>query len=253
MKVVTWNIAAAHTVRSKKRFDYADEDLAYFVNQLRALKPDVICLQESHVNAERSLAKEIARALGGYNVFDSPLSQSHIDPVYQVALSTITKEPFSDCGFQAFPPPDFDLFFANGNKAIKDTKGVQFIDYKGVRIANAHALPLIVFNYDYRYGAGSKLAGKIESVISSVMRNRACLCGDLGLSNEQSTVFGSLYATFNLQNALPPAQPTHYRQSEVGGLNAPDVILYNSGELHASKANVTKTDTDHFLCWTELN
>ena len=251
MKIVTWNIAAAHTVKSKKRFDYADEDLAYFTRQLSILKPDVVCLQESHVNSQRSLAYEIAEVLGGYKVFDSPLSQSHIDPSYQVALSILTKETVSSSGFREFPLPDFDLFFADGRQAVKDTKGIQFVDYQGIRIANTHALPLIVFNYDYRKGEGRKLAAKIEFIMSEVLQSNSCLCGDLGMSNRQSDVYSSLFEKYKLQNALPD-KPTHYRQSEVGGVNAPDVILYTTSTLRAPVADVIKTDTDHYLCWAEV-
>ena len=54
--IATWNIAGGRPIRTDGLFDYADEDINYFADELRKINPDVICLQETHMNDERSVA-----------------------------------------------------------------------------------------------------------------------------------------------------------------------------------------------------
>jgi exonuclease III len=94
VRIVTWNIAGGCKI-GREAFNYHEEDIDYFVDQLAKLNADVICLQESHTNDHRSLAEVIAKALGGYKVADAPLSPSHINPDYQLAIAILGKKSFA--------------------------------------------------------------------------------------------------------------------------------------------------------------
>ncbi len=71
LKVLTWNIGGAHTVNSSAVFDYDKENLSYFVEAIKAVNPDVICIQESHTNDSDVLANRLAQELGLAYVFDA--------------------------------------------------------------------------------------------------------------------------------------------------------------------------------------
>ena len=252
MRIASWNIAGGHTVKSTGHFDYNPEDTSYFSDQLAELEPDVICLQETHTNEKRSVAAEIARELGGYHVFNSPLSPSHVDPAYKLGMAILTRKPFANERLHMYPSPEFELFFASsGRKAIEHKKALQTVDYDGMQVANTHMLPLIIFGYDYREGRGKELAGKIERVIENNLSDRGVLCGDFGMSNGQFEVYRELMKKFQLENALPE-KPTYHDASPIGGLNAPDCMFYTAGTLEVVDSGVVTTNTDHYLCWAEV-
>ena len=93
LKIVTWNIGGAHTIKTKEMFDYNTENLSYFVDIIKALKPDVVCLQESHTNDKDVLAVRMAESLGLAHVFDAPRSPSHIDERYQLSNAILSRHP----------------------------------------------------------------------------------------------------------------------------------------------------------------
>jgi hypothetical protein len=235
----------------KKHFDYNQEDLAYFIQQLRLLHADVICLQETHSSDQRSVACEIAEQLGGYHVFESAMNPSHINPAFKLGTAILTKESFENAVCNEYPDPPFDLYFSNGKSAIRHPKGVQQLIYKGLNIANTALVPLVIFGYDYHAGEGKKLAGEIEQLLLRELQSPFVLCGDSGMSNEQATAFPKLFETFRIHNALP-AVPTYHTTSEVGGLNVPDVMYLSGGSVKQIDSGVVVTDTDHYLCWTEV-
>ncbi len=251
MKIASWNIAGGHTVKSKSHFDYEDEDVSYYVRHLAAIDPDVICLQEVHMNAAQSTAQQIAEGLNGYQVSEFPLHDSHIDDNYKMGLAILTRGEFEDPQLHLYPPPEFDLYFNDGRRAAKHDKGLQTVRYGGNLIANTHMLPLIIFGYDYRYDKGRKFAGTIDNAMAANLGEPLIFCGDFGASNAQASTYKKTIGIFKLQNALP-AKPTYHAASEVGGINAPDCIFFSTASLERSDAGIIITKTDHYLCWADI-
>jgi len=68
--VATWNIAGGHTLKGKGWNHSDQENIQYFIDKLKGINLDIICIQESHRNAHRSLSVEIAKALGLQGVFE---------------------------------------------------------------------------------------------------------------------------------------------------------------------------------------
>ena len=117
LKIASWNIAGAHAIKSLNQFDYQREDINYFAEQLRAIDADIICLQETHLNMDRSVAKEMAALLGYSYVYDIDVSPSHIDENYRLGNAIISRLPLKHKKDVFYPFPEFELRFPNGSLA----------------------------------------------------------------------------------------------------------------------------------------
>ncbi len=251
MRIASWNIAGGHTVRSLDAYDYNAESLSYFTDQLQQLDPDVICLQETHSKDGASSAATIAKTLGSYTVINNPLSQSHIDSGSRLGIAMLARDTLTEPSLLPFPLLAEELHFKNGQLAPQHEKALQTAWYKQVLIANTHLLPLIVFNRSYEEGSGAKLAQSINNIFAS-LSTPLILCGDFGMSSGQTAVFGDAFAALHLKNALPTIA-THYRSAENGATyNAPDAIYYSQDTLRVTDAGVIATQTDHYLCWADI-
>jgi endonuclease/exonuclease/phosphatase family metal-dependent hydrolase len=251
MKIATWNIAGGHTVKSASHFDYNEEDVAYFARHLAETESDIICLQETHLNTDRSIAREIADKLGGYRCFETSVSKSHIDDDYQLGMAILSKIGLSNPENILFPKPDFDLYFKDGRPAEKHDKALQKATANGVNIANMQLLPIMVFGYTYLEGEGKKLAYIIDRLMTENLNPPVILCGDFGMSVKYAETFPELFEKLKLQNSLPDV-PTYHIPHELAKINAPDRIYYSTDTLEVIDSGVIVTETDHYLCWSEI-
>lgn len=158
--IATWNIGGAHTINSTDLFDYDKENLDYFAGQLRALDPDIICLQESHTNDTDVLAKRLADQFGMRHVFDAPRSPSHIDERYQLANAILAKSPIEQRQHVRLPDPPFELYFQSGEKAKLFPTYVQIARVGGVTIANTHLQPLHLFGHVWNKDQGGYMRAR---------------------------------------------------------------------------------------------
>lgn len=244
LKVLTWNIGGAHTINSSAVFDYDKENLSYFVQAIKAVNPDVICIQESHTNDSDVLASRLAKELGFEYVFDSPRSPSHIDENYQLSNAIISRYPIENTKNILLPDPPFELYFEDGKKARLFHTYLQTADIQGVKIANTHLRPLHIFGYSYSEGEGNQFANNIEAVLCSNLNTPLVFAGDFNDPNLFSN-FPLLVEKFRLEAALDE-QPTN-----ING-NKTDYILF-SKELTLDKAELVKAEkADHHLGWAEF-
>jgi endonuclease/exonuclease/phosphatase family metal-dependent hydrolase len=254
MRVATWNIAGGCKLQSKQLFDYQQEDLGYFAEQLQRIDADVICLQESHTNADRSLARELAETLGGYHVFDSPMSPSHINPDYRLSMAMLAKESFEHTNLYTYPDPPFPMYFSDGRAAVRHAKGLQIARYKGEVITNTHWLPMLTFGRSYASGVGRKFADELAAVMLAHIPASSIVCGDFNVGEyEFDNALTPLIEALHLQNALPDLS-TYYLAGVLrpDTTNAPDRIYISSTSHAARGADVIQTETDHYLCWADI-
>jgi exonuclease III len=109
MRIASWNIAGGHTIKSKKHFDYNEADTTYFVKQLQVISPDVVCLQEDQTGQGPGTANEIAKGLGGYFVYQTPMHDSHIEAGFRLGMAILTKNEFASPRLIKFPNPDMAM------------------------------------------------------------------------------------------------------------------------------------------------
>jgi len=244
IKIVTWNIAGARRIKSLTRWDYQDEELDYFVTQLKALSPDIICLQESHSNSSRSQAVEIAKKIG-FNFFvDCPMSEARIDPQYQTTISIISNTTISDIEAKKLDYPEFKLVFPDGKEARKYDKYYLSTIIRGIRVVNIQVQPLHIWGHSYEASPGYELAQKYQQYFLN-FTEPLILCGDLN-TNQPDQIYSEFFNKFKLQEALPnkitrPDQGNKSRKS--------DHIFYSSN-MSKINSDVIATDTDHYLCYS---
>lgn len=106
IKAVQWNIGGGY-IRSASAdpasYDvYSQDGLGSIVEFLKHEQPDVITLQETHVNNDASQAQFIAQALGGYFWANDEYAHSHLARGYQLGQAIISKYPLSAHGFSFF-------------------------------------------------------------------------------------------------------------------------------------------------------
>lgn len=248
IRIATWNIGGAKPIRDINNFgfsddDYFDEDTAYFASEIRELDPDIVCLQETHVNPERSVAKEVGKAAGTYECIEVSLSESHIDARYLLGNAVLTKkEPHSEV-FHALPYPDFPLSLPNGKPAKVHKKGVQVLSYDFGTVANTHLQPLRFLGMPYESEDGQRYAREVEKEFERYLSAPLLLCGDFNYAHAE-TLYGELVEKFALRNVLP-SYPT-----------CPDGkvkdYIFTSSNFTLIDAGIIKTRADHFLCWADV-
>ena len=242
--IATWNIGGAHTINSSDTFDYDKEDVGYFAKILKSLNPDIVCLQESHTNADGAISRRIAELLDLPFVFDSPRSPSHIDDNYQLANAIISRYPIENTRHVLLPDPPFELYFRNGRKARRFPTYVQIAQIGDITVANTHLQPLGLFGYSWDRGEGKQLAVATEDIFIANLESPLVFAGDFNFPDLER-IFPRLMPSLQLKSALDDS-PT-----AIHGLRL-DYILY-SPELSSQKAKVIVTDkSDHYVGWAEL-
>lgn len=230
-------------MRSSDVFDYEEEDVDYFVEKLKTINPDVVCLQETHMNATRSVAKEIALKLGGYFCFDIELSPSHIDREYRLGNAILSRnKPTAEESF-IFPYPNFPLVLPGGEPAEKHNKGFQIAHFPFGSVMNFQMMPLGFLGTPYESNNGTKFAHEMEKQLLKHITSPAILFGDFNTPNVES-LYKNLIEKINIKNALPdnPTRPNGKRS---------DYILF-SNEFSLVEAGIIETKTDHYLCWAKF-
>jgi len=243
LTIASWNIAGGRAMRSLDHFDYEEENLGYFAGILKAADPDVILLQEVHFSESRSVARDLADMLGYVNVYEQPMSPSHIDNAFQLGMAVLSKEPLEPLGTIQYAYPHFPLFFSDGRPAIVHHKGAQVFMADGVMIANTQMLPLPVFGAHYDEGEGNVLAGRIESALLQGLKPPVIFGGDFNF-DMPSAIYPNLYAQLKLHEALPDELT---RPNKENAKKTPDHILYSEG-LALLDSYIQPVRADHYLC-----
>jgi endonuclease/exonuclease/phosphatase family metal-dependent hydrolase len=250
IKIASWNIAGGHPIGTLKQFDYSAKDITYFVEELRIVDADIICLQESHTSDDNghSNAKDIADALGYPYVFNSISSPSHIEEGYSLTTAILSRVPLTEekCAF--YPNPSQQLFWRNGRSAGEPhKKNLQVVKTESFTIANTQMLPIHLFNLAYDDGGvGSELAQGINAVMAENVTAPVLWCGDFNFEDPLS-IYSHLKA-LSLTEALPDADT---RPSVEGAKKRTDHIFY-SPEFALVASGVNEVNADHYLCWAEF-
>ena len=250
MKIASWNIAGGHTIASLKHLDYNPEDIEYFVDQLKAIDADIVCLQESHTpdDGTQSNAQNIASALGYSYVFNSVSSVSHIESGQKLSTAILSKEPFSNEKRVFYPNPSETLFWEDGRPADTHEKNLQLAGLKNFSVANNQMLPLRLFGLAYDdERVGSELAKGINEIMAEHVSTPVIWCGDFNWPDPLK-LYPHLQK-LNLTEALPDKET---RPSIEGAKKRPDHIFY-SPEFSLVASDVVTVNADHYLCWAEFD
>jgi endonuclease/exonuclease/phosphatase family metal-dependent hydrolase len=244
MKVMTWNINGGYGLKAMSPNEYLEaENLPYFIAQIESHVPDIVCLQEVHLNTSRSQAHEIAAELGYPYVFETAASQSHIDSTYKLANAILSRHAFSQSQAVRLPLPDFQLrlpLLANGERASVHHKYLQRVTYSRLTVANIHLLPLHILGSSYESQQGKRFAREIEKVLLEHLKVPLVLCGDFNAQGLKR-LYPRLFQRLSLIDTLPP-------EPSLPGDKRVDYILISEGDVRLKESKIIKTLSDHFLC-----
>jgi len=252
MKIISWNIAAGRTLASKDHWDYKSENLDYFVRNIQKLNPDIICLQEVHINEKRSIAKEIAEKLNIPHIHKVSSHPSHIDSKYNLGLAVLSKYEITNPEIIKLPYPKFKLVFSDGKQAKHFDKYIQIIEINGLKLVNVQFQPLGLWKYRYDEGKGLKYSREINEVLDKIEKIDV-FCGDLAM-DDPLEVLPVLKDKFHMQEAFNDKNTRPVDKDFIARIgkkyipNEIDHILF-SDKLRLIDSQVIKTDTDHLMCW----
>ncbi len=210
---------------------------------LKTLDADVVCIQENHSNSERSVAREISRALGDYECFEVDVSRSHVDELYRLGNAILSKKKPQQQKSVLFPYPSFPLYLPDNKPAHHDDKGFQFAQFDDLRVMNLHTLPLKFLGTSYDTPLGKSYISEMERSLEPYMRAPLLLCGDMNTAHAK-TLYGEFFEKYAMTNALPdlPTRPNEKRSDYIFYTN--DLVLNDSG--------IIQTNTDHYLCFARF-
>lgn len=240
--IATWNIAGGRPIKTDGLFDYADEDINYFADELRKINPDVICLQETHMNDERSVAGELCAMLGGYQIQEMRISPSHVDEQYYFGNALLSKEIPISYTSDLYPYPSFPLFLPGSTPDRHHDKGFQVAIFDFITIINTQMMPLKFLGTPYNTPNGKKFAHEMEEQLISCVQAPFILCGDMNFNDAPSLY---PYLLKNMKSALSdgPTRP--------GGKKSDYIFVPESCKVIAN--GIVPTNTDHYLCWAKLS
>lgn len=255
MKIVSWNIAGGHTFLggAENVRSYEKEDLDYFINILKEVGADVVCLQETHTPTDGKPyhAQVIAQELGYGDFINHTLTEreSHIKEGYYSSISTLSRFPIKTSRFHALPNPNLTITRPNGELWISYTEGILLgeINYNGVgvNIANILLIPFHYFERDFAEPEFNNIREEIVRVLLSLLDKPVLAIGDYNLDNLKK-YFPELFENKKYIEAFENIETAPGRGQQ-------DHILY-SHQWSLKEYGVNKeVNADHYLCSATLD
>lgn len=247
LRVGTWNIAAARRLRSEVQLDYGAEDIGYIADQIRRARLDVVCLQESHIKPDDSLARRIASLVDMPHVAETPGCPSHINPAYRMCDAVLSRRPFTKRPTSwLLPRPGFELRFGDSGKLAQPfDRHLLSTHIAGVQVATLHTEPLERFGHSYQHGPGAVHSHDIDAALGQHLASPVIIAGDFNTDSPAAALFKDTRAALSLEEVFTANEATTPWQTR------PDHIFYSPG-LRTVESGIAQTQTDHFLLWAEV-
>lgn len=194
---VQWNIGGAH-IRTPDddalaAASYANENLAYIIEKLKAYAPDIITLQETHADSNSNQAETIAKELGFQYVVNDSYDNSHIDATQKLSQSVISRFPITDHSFSLFFNPPYRKVMEDGSEWVSHDKGVSTValdvEGKNLFVQTLHLIPFRKFAADMEDETGKKVRSSIESLVEKT-KTPYLLQGDFNHSDIKTLLPG---------------------------------------------------------------
>lgn len=245
LTIATWNIAGGHTIHDEeKQFAYNPEDIKYFIRELKDLSPDIVCLQETHINDKRSIANEIAGEMGKFFCFEQNNSPSHINPDYRLGNAVLSKYSFRKKDNFTLPYPNFQLTL-NGkdvnSPAMRHDKGFQVVEFDFGTVVNIQMLPLAFLGTPYDTENGKSFAKEMEDCMNVECGSTGIICGDFNYRAAPDLYINLLS---DKRDTLPEV-PTRPGEKKTD-------YIFCKNKFQVLDSGIINTKTDHYLCWTKI-
>jgi len=253
MKIVSWNIAGGHLMTSnvKDAIGYEEENLDYFIQHLKKINPDIICLQETHISKDEKLnqTKEIAQAFD-YKYFSTHIyegRESHIKPGHFLSFGTISRFPIVSNKY--WNPPNPRLTVKRPNGIIWETLDmgiyVSQINFQKriINVANTHLLPLHYYKKDWSDKEFQHLRNFVSNLFLSIKEEPTIAIGDFNYA-DLIKIYPGIFSLGKYQDVfIQDTTPTKGQQ---------DHILFSQHWSLKKAEVIDRVDADHYICIAEL-
>ena len=227
------------------QFDNTDEDvLHYFAREVRDVYPDVLCLKETELYVDASMAHRLAGTLNFPYIFETPMSDSHVVQHSQICVAILSKYKIEDPRSYTLPYPKFDLFLPNGQPAHHFDKCIQLATINNTLIANTFHHPLEFLGHPYTDELGQQYTRELCEFYKKTLRAPLILAGDFS-TLDPTVVFAEALSHLNLLDVTPP-EPT--KPGTEGHLDA----IFADHDWKCESSAVVPTENDHYLCWADI-
>lgn len=252
IKTVQWNIGGGKICNQD---DNPQDTLAYchdgfnvITEKLQSLKPDIITIQEGHMDEKGSQIEEIAELLGLKYFVEDPYADSHIEKGKRLSQAIISRFPILNHKFTLFLNPKFETLGPRGKHWLSHDKGVtscvvQFNENVKINIKTSHSFPYRPFKVNplseatsaLRLDMGEKLKPESEIYLYQ---------GDLN------------YNGLEIKELLPNLMQDGVREALLNVPTTPkgrkyDRVLFKNLNYIKSQV-ITDVLTDHFPVYSEF-
>ncbi len=245
MRVLSWNIAGGHTFSGSisDAMTYEEENLDYFIYQIKNTDADIVFLQETHATEKTSQGQIITKRLAYKYFREHTYIKSHIKKDSQLTLATLSKYPIHSSYFHAAPNPNLTIKRPNGQRWVTYDMGflvteMSFNDRK-VNFANCHFLPFHYFKRDFLEPAFQNIRENISSFLIRAAEKPSIFGGDYNYSDLRKIVQG-VFTNSLYKDAFANVDTTP-------GKGQQDHILY-SHQWNLVGFQVEKVTADHYKC-----
>ena len=254
MRIATWNIGSCFVKGASGKYDVLD--VSYFIEELKKIQPDVVCLQEVSIRSQNDhQASEIAQGLGMDYVAVHKLSENHVLKGEDNGVAILSRHQILNSETHLFPNPKLELTGSDGSLWVSFDKGSLRceleIDERSASVIAAHGLPFWRFERLATDSDFEHIAQDIEDTfLSSAM---PVLVGmDANFSNTPSLIprvyeagFKDAFIGVTVPDDVAVSKKKHVPEAHS------DHIFY-SADWTVKDAGVISGNADHFLCWADL-
>ncbi len=253
MRFASWNIAGGHTFKKslEDAISYEEENLSYFIDELRKVDADIVVLQEAHTpddSSEPLQSEIIAKELGYHLAGNQPYSpRSHIKAGNKLTLASLSKYPVISSSFHKLPNPGLKITRLNGDVWVSFDVGflTNTIDYNGtqINISNGHMVPFHYFKRDFSEPEFEPVRNSIIELYKS-QAIRPALSGVDFNYNDLQKLLPAIFEGDLYEEAFTDMETTPGRGQQ-------DHVLF-SNRWKLEKSEVKKVTADHFICIVDL-
>ena len=253
MKIASWNIAGGHllTKNVKDAIGYEKEDLNYFIQELKKLRVDIICLQEIHIakKGNNNQVEPIAKKLGlkYWTAEHYAGAASHIKAGQLIGMGVVSRFPIVSAKYQAPPNPRLTVKRPNGIIWNTIDMGLLLteIKYKGqiINIINFHLVPLHYFGKNWADKEFIHIRDHITNLLLEAAKKPTIAIGDFNYADLEK-IYPKIFSQGKYQETfLEMTTPAKGQQ---------DHILYSTHWQLSSYEINTNVEADHYICSAEL-
>lgn len=244
MIVSTWNIWGWFISSIDNQSDYNIENINYFIDELKNISPDIICLQEVHLSKNNNQTNIIAKALWFNYIEFETISDSHLKDWENLAISVISKFPIIDSKYHKLINPNLE-FIWNWKKAFSHDKWFLDVkinyDNKIVRVLSWHMVPFRKFWKDFLSNEFIEIRNQIEKTILLDSTN-TIVCADMNFEEIYKLIPNVFSSWFKFILDDIPTTPKNRKYDKI--------II--SGDFEFKSSKIINWSADHYLCFADI-